>query len=145
APVVTTASTFTSNTQVAVPANGRGVSLLTINQDITIKDLNVKVNITHPRVSDLYIMLQAPDGTSIVLFNRHGGSTANLTNTVFDDEAGTHIALTLTPSNGSFKPDVGLSNLDGKSLVGTWKLWVIDRAGVNAGTINSWSLIVTPR
>jgi hypothetical protein len=137
--------TYTSWTRVTVPRWGRGVPLLTINQDVRISDLNVKLNITHPRVSDLYILLQAPDGTTIVLFNRHGGPTANLINTVFDDSATRHIGLGIGPFTGSYQPVVALSNFNNKSARGTWKLWVMDRGGSSTGTINNWSLIVTPR
>ena len=48
-------------------------------------------------------------------------------------------------SGGTFQPLVSLSNLTGKNLSGTWKLWVEDRGGVNRGTVDSFALIVTPK
>jgi subtilisin family serine protease/subtilisin-like proprotein convertase family protein len=142
-PVVT--KTYTQSAKTAILPRGHSVSLLTISDNIAISDVNVRLSITHPRLSDLYIHLQAPDGTNIVLFNRMGGSSANMVNTVFDDQASVHIALGRAPFTGSFQPTVALSNLANKSAKGTWKLWVVDRGGVNRGTIENWSLIVKPK
>jgi subtilisin-like proprotein convertase family protein len=137
--------TYTSPTDVLVTPLGRGVSLIDVPDRLTITDINVTVNMTHPRLRDLYIHLQAPDGTNIVLFNRKGGNTANLVNTVFDDQAANHVAFGQGPFTGHFKPDVALSALNGKNASGSWKLWVVDRAGANTGTLTSWSLQVTGR
>jgi subtilisin-like proprotein convertase family protein len=137
--------TYTSATRAAIVPGGRAVTLLTVNDNLRITDLNVKVNITHPRLSDLFIHLQGPDGTNVILFNRSGGTSANLTNTVFDDEGKTHIALGRGPYTGSYQPVAPLSIMDGKLTRGTWKLWVEDRGGVNRGTVNSWSLLLTGR
>src|SRR5206468_2591739 len=62
-------------------------SFLDIDQDITIEDINVKVNITFPRDGRLSIWLVSPAGTSVSLSYRHGGRNANYQDTVFDDEA----------------------------------------------------------
>lgn len=134
--------TYVSNLKVNVPKKGRGVSLLTITDNVRISDVNVKVNLTHPHLSDLYIHLQGPDGTNVVLFNRMGGRTANLVNTVFDDGAGKHSALGKGPYTGSFVPVVPLNNFNGKLAKGTWKLWIEDRGGHATGTLTNWSLIV---
>jgi subtilisin family serine protease/subtilisin-like proprotein convertase family protein len=137
--------TYTSTTDVRVTPLGRGVSLVDVPDSLTITDINVTVNLTHPRLSDLYIHLQAPDGTNIVLFNRKGGNTANLVNTVFDDQASAPVAFGQGPFTGRYQPDVALGSLNGKNAQGSWKLWVVDRAGVNTGTLTSWSLQVTGR
>ncbi|MFO0926870.1 MAG: proprotein convertase P-domain-containing protein [Gemmataceae bacterium] len=114
--------TFATSAAVQVAKGTSGVSLLTVGQSVTIADINVKVNITSPRNSDLVIMLQAPDGTGIVLFNRYGGTSANLIDTVFDDSGKTFIANGIGPYTGSFQPSVPLSSLNGKNAQGTWKL-----------------------
>ncbi|MFO0845201.1 MAG: S8 family serine peptidase [Gemmataceae bacterium] len=139
------AKTYVSATRLSVAPNGKVVSLLTVGDNVTVADLNVKLTINHPRVSDLYIHLQAPDGTNVVLANRNGGGAVNMTNTVFDDEASLSISGGKGPFTGTFKPVNGLYALDGKSLKGTWKLWVEDKAGVNRGTLESWGMTVTPR
>ena len=66
-------------------------------------------------------------------------------NTVFDDEASVHGALGSGPFTGSFQPLSPLSSLDGKLAKGTWKLWVENRGTAYSGTVNNFSLIVTPK
>lgn len=137
--------TYTVTAAAKVSPNGRAVSLLTINDNIAIADLNVKINLTHPKLSDLYIHLQGPDGTNLVLFNRMGGTSANMVNTVFDDSASTYVALGRGPFTGSYQPAVALSAFNNKLAKGTWKMWVEDRGGRNYGTLTGWSLIVKPK
>ncbi|MFQ3592638.1 MAG: S8 family serine peptidase [Gemmataceae bacterium] len=137
--------TYTSTTPAQVTPLGRGVSVIEVTDRMTITDVNVVVNMTHPRLSDLYIHLQAPDGTNIVLFNRKGGTSANFVNTIFDDQGATHVAFGQGPYTGRFQPDVALNLLNGKNTAGSWKLWVVDRGGANSGVLTSWSLQITGR
>jgi serine protease len=74
------------------------------------------------------------------LFNRHGGSGDNLTNTVFDDGAAVSIGAGAAPFTGSFRPFEPLSAFNGQQIQGTWKLRVVDNAAEDVGTLNSWSL-----
>jgi subtilisin-like proprotein convertase family protein len=139
------AGTYTASSSVNVPKGGIGVSLLTVSNSYVIGSLTVKVNITHPEDRDLYIHLQAPDGTDILLSNQKGGFSANFANTVFDDSAAKPVSQGFGPFTGSYRPDVPLSYLNGKNVQGAWKLWVEDRVGVSAGTILNWSLSVKPK
>jgi subtilisin-like proprotein convertase family protein len=105
-----------------------------------IADLNVTVgSLTHTFDSDLVIALISPAGTKVLLFNRHGGSGDNLTNTVFDDEAATAISSGAAPFTGSFRPFEPLTAFDGQQAQGTWKLQVADEVAQDIGTLNSWS------
>ena len=138
-----TPGTYTSSAKVNVPTGGRGVGVISISQNTTIKSIKVKLYITHPHVGDLVIHLQAPDGTDVVLANRKGGPSANMTDTIFDDKASTYIALGRGPFTGSYQPDAELANLVGKGTRGVWKLWVEDAVGSSkGGTLDNWSLIV---
>jgi subtilisin-like proprotein convertase family protein len=139
---LTTARTYSTRTAVTVPPRGRGVSSITVDENKVIEDVNVELNITTPQTSDLYITLQAPDGTNIVLVNRKGGSSANFVGTKLDDQATTPVGFGKGPFTGTYQPDVPLRLLNGKLEKGTWKLWVTDRAGVKRATINSWSLTI---
>ena len=141
-PEISTTSLCALATPAAIVPNGRAVSIITINDSLKIADVNVTVNVTFPRMGDLVIHLQAPDGTDVVLMKQMGGPTADMIGTTFDDEAGTHISLGRGPYTGSFQPLTALSILDGKLATGTWKLWVEDRGGVYSGTLNSWSLTI---
>jgi subtilisin-like proprotein convertase family protein len=103
----------------------------------------VKLNITYPHDGDLYIHLQSPNGTDIILANQEGGATRNFTNTVFTDSTTRSIGFAAGPFTGAFEPMVALSNLADKNSHGTWKLWVEDRGG-HSGTLNNWTLTITP-
>ena len=137
-----TPGTYTSSAKVNVPTGGRGVGLISISTNTTIKTMKVKIHLTHPHVGDLFIHLQAPDGTDIVLANRKGGPSSDMIDTIFDDKAATYIALGRGPFTGSYQPDAELANLTGKGTRGVWKLWVEDVVGSSKGTLDNWSLIV---
>ena len=116
------------------------VSTINVTDDVRISDLNARVTLTHTYDSDLRITLTSPTGTTVTLFNRRGGSGDNLTNTRFDDEAGTAIANGVAPFNGTYRPDGLLSAFDGQSTKGTWTLRVTDNATFDVGRLTGWSL-----
>jgi subtilisin family serine protease/subtilisin-like proprotein convertase family protein len=140
---IVSTQTFTNTTPAAIRDRVNTFSFITIGQGLTIADLNVRLNISHTYDSDLFIELRHPDGTTVVLSNRRGGSGNNFTNTLFDDEASVAIASGAAPFAGSFRPESPLAALDGRSAQGTWRLRVFDAASLDIGTLNSWSLIVT--
>lgn len=84
-------------------------------------DLSVEVDITHTYVGDLTVALVAPSGSRARLHDRGGGSADNLIRSW---------SVTAT----------GLSALLGQSAKGTWTLEVADRALVDVGKLNRWSL-----
>ena len=102
----------------AIPDQTTTTSDINISESGTITDLNVYVDLTHTWVGDLEISLVAPDGTQILLFGNWGSFGDNLTDTIFDDEAGTNISAGSAPFTGSFIPDQSLSAFDGFSITG---------------------------
>ena len=137
-------STFSSTGSVSVPANGTASSSITVNQSFTVTAVKVKLNLTAAQDGPLYLYLQAPNGTQIVLALGRGGAGANFVNTVFDDTAATAIGAGAAPFTGSFRPEIPLSIFNGMNAVGVWKLTVQDRYGNIVAVINNWSLIFTP-
>jgi subtilisin-like proprotein convertase family protein len=120
-------------------------SYLTIDQDLPIGDLNVKLNLNFPRDGNLNIWLVSPQGTAVDLSNRHGAKSANFRDTIFDDEADTPIAQGAAPFAGSFQPDEALSSFDSQSARGTWELFIQNVTTTrNRGTLNAWSLDISP-
>lgn len=117
-------------------------STLTIDQDILVGDINVRLNIEHESVGELRLTLVSPNGTNIQLA-QFRGLGANFENTVFDDEADTAIGEGSAPFAGSYRPEQPLSVLDELSSAGTWTLQV-ENWGFELGTLDAWSLIVTP-
>ena len=109
---------------------------------VNIDDVNVTVNITHTFTGDLILTLTSPGGTSVILSNRNGGSGEDYTSTVFDDDGATPISSGSAPFTGTFSPDNPLSAFNGESALGNWTLNVSDNAGIDTGTIDSWSLEV---
>ena len=90
-------------------------STLTISDAFyNINDINVQLDITHPRVSDLSAFLIAPDATMIELFSNVGGTGINFRNTVFDDSATLPISSGSAPFTGTFRPAQPLTPLIGK-------------------------------
>ena len=78
--------------------------------------LTLNVDISHTRIGDLEVELVGPDGTTRMVHNNVGGTTADLVT--------------------SFTPDFA-----GKPVNGNWTLQVRDNGSTQSfGTINSWSL-----
>jgi subtilisin-like proprotein convertase family protein len=117
-------------------------------------------NLSHTFPDDIDVLLVGPTGASALLMSDVGGSTAasNITLT-FDDNAVASLPDTGPLVSGTFKPtDVGtgdtfpapapaptgntlLSIFNGTNPNGTWKLYVVDDAPSNAGSIaGGWSL-----
>ena len=101
------------------------------------------VGLDHTYVGDLVGTLTAPDGTSVTLFDRAGGSGNNFCQTVFDDAATTPIAAATSsqaPFTGSWQPDSPLSALVAHPGDGTWTFHVADEANIDSGSVRAFSL-----
>jgi subtilisin-like proprotein convertase family protein len=138
-------SATSTDTPRAIPdASSTGAtSTINVADPSVVQDVNLTVNITHTYDSDLTLSLITPATTSIPLATRLGGSGDNYRNTVFDDEATTPIGSGSPPFTGTFKPEGQLSVADGASGAGSWKLKVVDSAGLDTGTIDNWTLTLT--
>jgi subtilisin-like proprotein convertase family protein len=134
-----------SDTPVAIPDNNPtgASSTITVTNGKTVLDVDVQLDITHTYTGDLSLYLDPPLGASIQLANRRGGSGQNFSGTRFDDEAGSPISSGTAPFAGTFRPDQPLSSADGIDSAGDWTLRVVDQAGADVGTIDSWHLILT--
>jgi subtilisin-like proprotein convertase family protein len=119
------------------------LSSIVVSDTGAVSDVNVTLNISHTFDGDLDIFLIGPNGTRVELTTDNGGTGENFVNTVFDDQAATSITLGAAPFTGSFKPEGLLSSLNGIPANGTWTLEITDDAGVDTGTLNSWTLTIT--
>lgn len=117
-------------------------SVINLANDFVLNDVNVTVNLTHTWVGDLDIKLVGPDNTQVVLFDRHGGSGDNLTNTTFDDDVANPIASGTPPYSGTFQPDGSLADFNGLNTAGDWTLVITDNAGGDGGSLLNWTLQV---
>lgn len=94
-------------------------STLEVGDDVTIGSLQIRVDVTHTWVGDLSVVL-SHDGVDHTVWDRLGGSNNNIQE-VFD-----------------------VSAFDGLNAQGSWTLSVVDGAWRDEGTINSWTVLVTP-
>lgn len=116
------------------------ISELTIAESFVITDLNVRVDITHPWIDDINIVLESPEGTLVELSSDNGGDFNNYTGTVLDDEGDTFITAGTPPFTGCFIPEELLAAFDGENAQGTWKLRVFDDFITESGTLDDWQL-----
>lgn len=160
---------------IAIPDNSpRGVTdSLTITDDFEIADLNFRMDsLTHTFVQDLTVMLKAPNGygTDLIGLMGDGGlggaNQDNMVDMVIDQTAAAPndqrlVTATSDPFTDDFLPifnsptwtgagfptdPVGqLTRYNGLSTLGTWNLRVADQFSPDSGTLNQWSMIVTPR
>ena len=117
-----------------------------------VSGLRVQISLTYPHDPDLSAMLVynmgQPDAMSVPLFSGvgNGVSTANFTNTIFDDTVTTPIQNGSAPFFATFNPQMPLlgpgKTFQGLDAKGTWTLLVTNSSSGSGGvgTINGWSL-----
>ena len=120
------------------PAGISSKILITSNK--IIRDVNVTVNITHPWIGDLDLILISPSGKSVFLVSSRQDEGLNYTNTVFDDNASISISSGAAPYTGTFRPEGLLSSFNDEASYGNWTLKAVDSGPVDIGTIDSWKL-----
>ena len=120
------------------------ISTINVQDDFTVTDVNVIVDITHSWVWDMQIYLEAPNGAEVLLYDRSCGSSSlqrENVNATFDDAAASFVCNTTAPAiAGVTKSNNQLSTLNGISSQGDWKIRVVDNSTGDIGTINNWSI-----
>ncbi|PIS11569.1 MAG: serine protease [Bdellovibrio sp. CG10_big_fil_rev_8_21_14_0_10_47_8] len=106
----------------AIPDNAGLLVTFAVSQKIRIEAVQLKLNVTHPDVSELAVELTSPAGTKSILVNMRNSLTgiANFQGEVF-------------LSNAFFQED----------SQGTWGVKIIDGKTGNTGTLNSFSLNIS--
>lgn len=147
---------FNNDSPVPIPSPGRASSSILVS-NIPFAVNKVSVSLFVQAFEDYYLKLEliAPDGTTNVLssentlFGENFGlaCSPDSQRTTFDDQATIPIASGVAPYVGSFRPAQPLSIFTGKSgtnVNGLWQLRVTDSGGFSAGSIQCWSLSITP-
>lgn len=130
-----------------IPDNGQISVPFDLPEELgPIVDLNITINIQHPSVGDLELVLVSPGGTSVTLSDNRGGAGDNFTQTTFDDSALVSI-ITVTaadaPFTGRFRPEMPLSAFIGNQEAGNWQLIVRDTVtNEQMGTLVSFQVNV---
>ncbi len=118
-----------TDTPVAIIDNSPFQSEIEVMQDVEIGDVNIKLDITHTFIGDLIVDVVSPAGTTVRLHNRTGGSDDDILTTYNDD------------GDAPDGPGV-LADFNGESALGTWTLLGSDNAGIDQGSLNSWTLLI---
>lgn len=109
---------------------------LSFPDDLIIRTLEVKVDISHPFIGDLEVGLVHPDGTVVLLHDETGEGKADLTETYgYGFRGGVQLTA----------PVESLTTLYGKRSIGTWKLRVRDLNPGDVGQVNQWCLTMVGR
>ncbi|WP_139957052.1 thrombospondin type 3 repeat-containing protein [Flavicella sediminum] len=115
-------------------------SVITINEHISLTDVDVEVNINHSYIGDLRIVLSNPNGTEVTLVRSSDDEGENYEQTVFDDAAPLTILHGAAPYTGSFQPDENLALYDGTDAFGDWTLKIVDTYEDDQGQLLNWEL-----
>jgi subtilisin-like proprotein convertase family protein len=115
--------TFEERPDLEIPDLGAPVtSSITVEDNGSINELRISVDISHTYIGDLRVDLIAPDGTSFVLHDNEGGSSRDLVRTY------------------SAQQIPALRPLIGAPCAGEWRLRVVDQFRFDIGRVNSWRI-----
>jgi subtilisin family serine protease len=111
---------YTDSPELLIPDNdSTGItSMINVSDSLQIWEVTCEVNISHTWIGDLIVKLISPDGTETILHNREGGSADNIHKTYFATE------------------------FENENSYGSWTLFVSDNAGLDLGSLDSWSLTI---
>lgn len=111
------------------------------NEDVTISDILVSVNISHTYIQDLVIELEHPNGsTSTAVWDRECTFQNDIVLTF--QMGGPGIDCGQTSSAGVYAPSGDLSVFNGLNSAGDWTLTIRDFFNADIGILNDWSLEV---
>ncbi len=115
------------------------VSSISYVNDLVVSDVNVILELDHTFLSDLYISLTSPSGTTVVLAANSCGDLQNIDAT-FDDD-GSDFSCGGNPGiSGRMRPLGSLASLNGESTLGDWVLEVRDTAPADGGILRGFTL-----
>ncbi|MDG2424487.1 MAG: proprotein convertase P-domain-containing protein [Phycisphaerales bacterium] len=118
-----------TDTPINITDNSEFTSTIEIGDSYCVADVDVVMDVTHTFIGDLELILTSPQGSTVYLHNRSGGSSSDILVTYDDDGEGQAV-----DGPGS------LNDYYTESALGTWTLLVRDNAGGDVGSLNSWSL-----
>lgn len=130
---------WSNSTKVSIRDLRTVTSMITVPAGVGAQRIQVGLNISHCDLSDLYITLKSPAGRVFVLVNRNAKGQ-NFRDLILEDSATTAFADGVAPYAGTYRPAQTMGSLGGASAQGIWTLSVTDRALVDQGTLNGWSL-----
>jgi subtilisin-like proprotein convertase family protein len=117
-------------------------SRINIAADIPISDINVSMEITHPFIKDLIVVLTSPSGTAVTLMSSECADGDPDVDAIFDDLGveGMNCSSTSPAISGTVKPVDPLSAFNGESSMGSWSLSITDTGLGDDGVLTSWGI-----
>jgi subtilisin-like proprotein convertase family protein len=145
-PATASCTTYTSTDVPLVIPTGPALveSTLMVPGNPIIADIDVSIMLTHTNMPDLDVVLLAPGGNQVVLFNDLGVSTQQQMNLTLDDEAAIPMGSYTVMSGMVYQPPASrrLDWFDHQNAGGTWTLQVYDDLANNGGVLQAWSLTI---
>ncbi len=108
--------------------NSTTTSYIEINDAYCIGDVDIELDLLHTYLGDLEVDVTSPEGTTVRLHDRTGGSADDL-HMYYDEQGGD-----MPDGPGS------LADWEGEIVTGTWRMDVSDNAGADTGTLDHWAL-----
>lgn len=121
-------------------ANVVSIATIRVDRVFTVQKATINVNVAYQPVGDINLYAYAPDGTRTKLLERNCGDQGILANITFSDSAASKYADACPTQPGSFQGIEPLSNFNGKSSYGSWRLAVENNGSQNVGWLNDWSI-----
>ena len=140
-----TCTPYTSNPGTAITGNNSGWYVLgqvNVPENFVITDLNLAVNITHPRINDLRIGLVKPNSTVVdrILYDKTCSALVSSNMITTFDDSGVALACAGIGGQNTYKPVNSLDVFNGLSSAGLWRIAISDTTVPNNGTFNSFTL-----
>lgn len=163
-PVLALTTTINDATAGAIPNPPAGQSCTTsitrtfnVNTSFIVSDVNIGINVSHPRRSDVRITLASPSGTTVVLIS--GGGLGSPVIASPDDYDNYDVLLDDSSINSLYdndddnvaapfydrdaRPSESLSAFKGEDAQGAWTLSVCDTRNGEIGTYNHSEISIT--
>ena len=146
---------LSTDTPIAIPDGPGGIAASTITVsgvNTYLQDLDLFTDIPHTFAADLHITVTSPAGTAVTLTTDNGGTNDNVfAGTTWDDDAGdtnppgpvTDNTFANAVVETPLVPEEAFAAFIGEDPNGTWTLDIVDDAGQDIGTLNSWSVTLT--
>jgi len=139
-------STGFNTTPVNIPSSANTspiVSTIDFQHDYSISNIEVYVDITHTKISDLEIKVIGPSGTEVIL-NQSGtcdGNYHDIQVNYVDSSPNTLECFDTSPAiRDEIVPYESLSAFLYQNAMGTWTLSVSDPVANNGGQLNLWAV-----
>ncbi|HEY1039004.1 MAG TPA: choice-of-anchor J domain-containing protein [Bacteroidia bacterium] len=114
-----------------------------LGTNIQVKRLTID-GITHTWPDDIELTLFAPNGDSLLLAADIGADNVDYPTVTFTDTALTNIIVfdedAIVSGYYHTQDSAGFAKFNGQDPNGVWRLRIVDDAGADVGTFNSWTL-----